>query len=234
MPRDYKGRPRNIPSQNPAQEIPYFPGRQADVAQFARLRGPIPHGYAPGGAFVVSTYDSRPINCIEFSHTRTLQQNFGINSSRNVATSTFVVPEGRTCILREWSADIYWLTLHTAGLTSSVVSTNGAPQAPVQIDFLVNGAAVPEFSGLTTGQFCFGSVSGETFIIVPEGQTLQFVLTRIDFPNGNSGQLSNILFEQVDTTLLGQLILSTGQTPDFEIGNQEPLPVDVKAKGVAL
>lgn len=232
MPRDYKGRPRNIPSQNRAPKTPYFPGPQADQEQFAKLRGDIPHGYTPSGAFTVATYDSRLINTIEFFKSFFLQQNFGISGARLIAEAGFTVPEGRTCVLREWSFEPSF-GVPGALSNTSYVSVEGFPNANFKLDFLVNGSAVPEVSDIQTGAPCFSGISGETFIIVAQGNRIALKASIVDLPNGlPSG--TGLKMTTVDMSFSGQFILSEGHTPDFEIGNNAAVPVDVKTKGVAI
>lgn len=231
MPREYKGRPRNIPSQKPRREVPYFPEGQADIEQFAKFRQPIPHGYTPGGAFTVATYDSRLINSLEFYKSFFLQQGFGISGARLIAEAGFTVPEGRTCVLREWSFEPSF-GVPGALSNTSYVSVEGFPNANFQLDFLVNGSAVPEFSGNQTGAPCFSGISGEAFIVVAEGNRIALKVSIVDLPNGlPSG--TGLKMTTVDMSFSGQFILSEGHTPNFEVGNNMPVPVDVKAKGIA-
>lgn len=222
MPRTYRVGPRNIPSQDPSKRVPYFPDRQADEEQFVELRKPIPHGYAPGGAFVVSGYDSRPINSQEFTKGLTLREGSGIDSTRQIANGEFVVPRGRTLVLREWGTEIYWQILG-ASANDPIVTFTGQPNALVQIDFLINGSVIANSSGIETLALCFGPTSGDTFIIIPQGQTLGMRLTHIPFVNSFIDIAHRMAL--VNMTLQGQLLLSTGQTPDFEIGNKDPIPV---------
>lgn len=239
MPRDYRGRPRNIPSQNPERKVPYFPDRQADVEQFAKLRGPIPHGYAPGGAFVVSTYDSRPVNTFDFQKSIATSIGGGTrvkgdmsaevnqNNPGLSASGTFTIPEGRTCVLRGWEIIISFVPGAATGIDPNFapVLETGNSGILYNLDFLLNGSAIQDNSSMDIEEFPFGPVSGETFIIVPQNQLLTAEITRIPFNNG---------FEetwQIDRFALkfyGQLILSTGETPDFEVANMAAIPVDTK------
>lgn len=238
MPRNYKGRPRNIPSQNPESKIPYFPGRQADAEQMAALRGPIPHGYAPGGAFVISTYDSRPVNTIDFQ--KSISTTLGGTTPRVVgdmsaeinqvtpglsASGTFTVPNGRTCVLRGWEISLHWLPDASMSQNEAPITVYGRSGILNRLDFLLNGSAIQDNANIEIEEFPFGPVSGECFIIIPQGQQITAEVTRIAFNNGFN-EAWNI--DSFELKLYGQLILSTGQTPDFEVANMVAVPVNTK------
>lgn len=237
MPRDYKGRPRNIPSQNPERKVPYFPDRQADQEQFAKLRGPIQHGWLPGGAFAVSTYDSRYLNSVEFmkgAHigggANTVRPP-GITFDNSLPGNDFFleyeVPIGRIAVIRDWQIDVSWQNRGTFG---GPIDQQGLPLLNFSVDFLLNGSALPELSSIFLPEIVFGPVSGETFIIIPQGQ--KFGISGAIVPGINAA-LDNTTFDSAMIKFSGQLLLATGQTAEFEPLNQEPIPVTNKVGGVA-
>lgn len=237
MPRDYKGRPRNIPSQHPEKRVPYFPGPQADEEQFVPLRGHIPHGYTPGGAFVVSTYDSRPVNTFDFQKSINttsggttpringdMQAEINQNNPGQSASATFTVPEGRTCVLRGWEISMAFLPPDIAP-NAGQINELGNSSILINLDFLLNGSAIQDNAGLEISEFVFGPVSGECFIIVPQGQNLTAFVRGIEF---NNGFFELWKIDRIEVKFYGQLILTTGLTPDFEIANNAAIPVDTK------
>lgn len=202
--------PYTIPSQSPVDLVPYDTNYQPDVAQFPEVQKPHPLGWGPYNSHVTHTFDSRPVNTVDF-----LKGNEILDSiiSDQVRSWSFVVPQGRTLIFRKWDAR---LVLFPQGEGETLVNADGSSNVDVIIDILINGSAVDNYNGIEINTFPFGPVRGDTFVLIPETQTLTYRLTVND---------STISIVDQQAILYGNLMLADGRSIVYQVGNQYPLPV---------
>jgi len=219
----------NIPSQAPSDRTPYMPGRnQADVGQFPPLQQQHEHGY--GGAppvYVVSTYDARPINAVDFNtYTGTNPNDTGFSGAGQITASTFyTVQPGRVAVLRDWHLLVVPTEGEPIGETTPIINpSSGASNFRAVLSFLVDGQFQEGQSGLVLWSLPFGDVFGNAYVIAQEGQTIEMRLT-------GSGAGSN--WSQALMAMHGNLLQAKGYQPQFAPGTDVSLPV-VKKDTTAL
>ena len=225
----------NVPSQAPSHILPYDPVRQADVAQLAKYQAPHQLGY--GGAppvYVVSTYDARPINGVDFttmSGTNAGSPNGGVTNpdtgfifgagpnvgAYDVASLFYLVQPGRVATVRDF--DIIALFATTVDVAVPILGINGggASIADATLSFLVDGVFQEAMSSIDIWSLPFGAVQGECYIQADEGQTIEMRLSL--------GSHTATSFSQVLMGMHGNLLLKRGYQLTFEPGTDNVLPV---------
>lgn len=217
--------PRRVPS-----DIDYQTGVDQDSAK-------TPPGTLTQGAKVVSTFDTRPVNTVDFLFTATdlitVLSAFADDppqpgtSPGPIASFSFRVPEGRVALLRNIEVET-----NEQDLNKSAFFTLANNQFPWIYRIRVNGAG-------QTGYANIGSLtlnkSFDTHVLADSENTVSLELAINEPP----GDISQTLFEmgilgqydfQIAVSFYGQLILSTGRPTQFEIG--EPSPTQVKTTTV--
>jgi len=216
----------NIPSQRVPNRIPYSPGQpQAQQAAELQKEHPQKHGGTPP-VWVASTFDARPINNVDWStYTGTNPDDIGADSAAGPFTSSstfFVVPPGRTAILRDWHLLMVPLSGQTpSGESTPVIFASGASNFPVVLSFFVDGQAQLEMSGRVLWSLPFGDVFGDAYIIAQENQTIEM---RIDSFAAGPGTFAPTWWQAL-MAMHGNLLLSKGLQPQFEPGSVDVVPV---------
>lgn len=227
----------NVPSQAPSHRTPYMPGEnQADISQFPALQRPHEAGY--GGAppvFVVSTYDARPINGVDFntySGTNaggTANPDTGFDASAGgggpffTSSLFFAAQAGRVAVLRDWQISLTPATGEELGgeLGNPIFHASGASNFRIVLDFLVDGVFQEAHSGRVIWQAAFGDVFGDSYILAQPGQTIEMRITG-NSPGGSS-------WAQALMSMHGNLLLAKGYQVEFEPGSDSPIPVHESA-----
>lgn len=215
----------NIPSQEPVSRVPYYPVRNADVEGYTELQKPHPNGdFGPAGVYVVSTFDARPVQAIDFM-TMTGNQlgTFGYTDQGwapfggpyNLIRTYYLVPAGRTAILREWEIS----GVPQAGEGGPPINANGASTFFWRLQFFVNGQLVPEYSPVI-GAIPFGNVAGECYVVAPQSSVIEMRLTP-----GINGYSLGATFYQCLCAMRGNLLFYRGLPTDFEPATSATLPV---------
>ena len=217
---DRYGAQSPIPSQKPSNLVPYSNVYQPDVAQFAKLRGRKPHGFAPRGSYVVPNYDSRPVN--EFD-TWITEQNFddGINFDNLVGLPNqmfYRVPRGRTLIIRQVGFTLYRAENQVEG--GGFFTVFGNPFAfrnPGLVwSIVIDGSNTDGFTRVPVRDVLQSTLRFETFITVNQNSLVEL---RLD------GNLANVDNTEWSPYILGDLLLATGRNLPEEVGSEEPIPV---------
>lgn len=227
--------PTNVPSQAPSRQVPYTPKKQPDLVGKDKLQKRHPPGWGPVDAFVVSSFDSRPLNCSDFlvGGEGSTFDPFGLDIPSFFFEYT--PPEGRVAILREWAFDCWLIEASGDPTVSSASTRDGQPRVnisditlsefEVQMSFLVAGSEVPEYNNIRYPNAIFGTIGAETFILVGTGDTLR-VEAKIFHATEPSFDVDITQFQ-----LYGNLLLATGQNLQYEQATQEPVPVTAQKKG---
>lgn len=208
-----------IPSQDQSRIIPYSDRFQADIAQFAPMRGTFPQGYTRPEPWVVTQFDARPINAIDFVKTFTAAEQAGPADS---LTFSFAVPAGRTAILRNLSLRVFMSDLRRNVLTAQ-------PTAVLTAGFAIDNNAVDQYNNIRVDDAICGVIAGATsdvlwqmplqvplYFIAPEGSTVSLTIV-------NSTVGTDINFAA--PVLTGNLLLSEGVNPSSEPGTKCAVPV---------
>jgi len=214
-PKEKRPQQHAIPSQAVEETVPYDPLRQPDVAQFQYAQQKIPFGTLADGTFVVSTYDSRPINCIDFRTGNEIREEPFDPFQSQIVRWSYTAPPGRVAVLRGWSLNAAVGRDDGGNLFTPDGQLEGS-NSFANIDFLINDAAVTQYSGIRSESIFFGNDSGEVFIIVPELATLTL---RVAI------QQTGVTFITSEAKLYGNLLLASGSVLPYEIGSQTPVPV---------
>lgn len=164
----------------------------------------------PGNVYdeskVISTYDARPINAIDFvlSLTNTLNLSLG-------RRCTFTVPPGIVAILKWFS--FFIVSPSTLNATISVLGFEVAPPSSINLSITLNGVPQPNYSNLMLGSYVKRL---PCYIIAPENSVINF-----DFidPDTFDGSIMNVLLR-----VYGQHLISSGRPANFEPGNTPPKP----------
>lgn len=223
--RPYYPPQENIPSQRVPGRTPYAPG-QPQAAQVAQQQQP--HPQAPGAPpkyYVVSTFDARPINGIDF------QAQSG-NDNRDTgylpdaiavyfeASCFYTVGSGRVAIVRDFQV----LAVPQQGepiageLTANPIFTaNGASNFKLTVSFFVDGNPQEGMSPINTWALPFGDYFGECYIVAEEGQTIEM---RVQGTDTTGSQ-----FYQALLAFHGNLLLSQGLQAEYEPATNAVLPV---------
>lgn len=218
-----------MPSQAPSSLTPFMPGAQPDMYGMSALQAPHEHGYGgPPPVYVISTYDARPINAVDFNTYTGANKGGAANPDIGFdgqggpyfTSSTFyLVQPGRVAVLREWQLLLVPNEGEPIPEGGPVIAANGTSNFRVTISFLVDGTFQEGMSGLTTWNTAFGDLFGECYILAQPGQTIEMRVTGGTqiFPTG-----SNWL--QALMSMHGNLLLSRGQQVEFEPGTDATLP----------
>jgi hypothetical protein len=222
----------NIPSQQVPNRTPYAPG-QPQAAEARRQQEDHPQAAgSPPSVYVVSTFDARPINAVDFN----TQSG---NDPRDVGFQPFATPpdpvppysigstfytvgSGRVLVVREWQALVVpsqgELVTETEPPSAGnpIFSPLGASNTKFTIGFFIDGNPQEGMSPIVTWATPFGDVFGECYIIVEEGQTVEMRIT---------GTVGGSLFTQALLAFHGNLLLSKGKQAQYEPATDAVLPV---------
>lgn len=212
----------NLPAQQPSQRRAYSPEMQADVSQFPPLQKPHKPGYGgPPPVYVVSTYEARPLNAVDFqTQTGTNPNDTGWDTDNGSATysesSTFyTVQPGFVAVLKNWHMIIVPAQGNDYDPGNPVFAENGASNFEITISILVNGTFQNGMTAITTWAGAFGDLFGECYVLADEGDTIEF---RVTAPNES-------LWAQALVALYGQLLVSKGQQVQYTPATDAILPV---------
>lgn len=222
LPRDYpkqpNGRlprfkpwPKSLPSDYPGTD--YKRRRQArlpDIRVVERLenKNAIAGSIKPA-PFVLSNFDARPINCIDFVDTFTTAEQAG----GDTFIATFNVPQGRVGVFRRLQLRVYMSAAARDAVT-------GAPTEVLNLSFAINGNAVDQFNNIRVDDaicsptFTVGLDIPLYFIAPPESSVTITI-------NNTAG---GTVFAFVAPILSGNLLLAEGVNLNSEPGTQNPLP----------
>lgn len=236
-----------IPSQAPARNAPYSPGRgQADFAGVGELQ----RQHAPGfggqpPTFVVSTFDARPINGVDFqvqsgddlaaadgfSDIGYAPTEFAAPIDAYFRSSVFYkVGPSRVAIVRQFQI----LCLPARGTDQyalagqPILNTLGASNFYYDFSILLNGVYQEGMAGVRSFGGAFGDVFGSCYVVANEGDIIEF---RIEAPEDGGSRWYQALL-----SMAGNLIFANGSEPQFAPGTQQAIPVhengSTKLKGV--
>jgi len=211
-----------VPSQNPSREAPYSPARQADQMQNANLRGEAQWGQGVVSAFVMTTFDARPIQGYDFvtySGTNAAGPAFldEWNVTANIHRLFYRVPSGKIAIVRDWN-----ILAFPFSESGPVVTTDGTSGFFTRLDFFVNGIAQDQYAGRFISALPFGAVSGVSYIIAPENALIEMRITGVDATNTID---VNQEFLQSELSMHGNILLAHGLPPEWEPGTQGAVPM---------
>lgn len=211
LPR-YEPWPSALPRYTPANKSPALNHRleRADLRLIKRRDGSSNViGSIKPKPYVLSSFDARPINCIDFLDTFSAGEVVG-----DVFTGSYIVPPGRVAIFRNLSLRVYMSVLGRDAVT-------GAPVAALTMNIFVSAGVVDQVNNIRvddaicTPTFSAPLVMPLYFLAPPEA-----VLTL---------QITNATAAMDITTcapmLSGNLLLAEGVNPTSEPGTHAPLPV---------
>lgn len=249
----------NIESQHPSQRKPYNPAEQADIKQLGEYQQQFPLGWGPFDAFVLSTFDSRPVNTVDFHRTDFNFAEGPVPPEREGRIVwSFEVPNGRRYIMREWTINPIFTRNYRDG---------GPPFGDTQVrshGLLPDGAnpiGFPDLQGVPR-QAVSGTdpaTLGDAFVldvdIAVNGSRISEVsnLRFHDFAHcSNINGKTFILIEQGSTieiiariwntgtfdgtawagqcSIFGNSLLSSGNALMYEVASVDPMPVSFKQK----
>ena len=165
-------------------------------------------GNVPDESKVVTVYDARPINAIDFT------QILGSVVGGNELITTFTVPSGVACILK-WFSFSY--TPRNPGIDQfgQIILGGGGITNPT-FTIAVNGIAQQNYTQLNLGLF---TERHPCYILAAENSIFTFTFTD-PIINGRVNLSSYII-------LYGQFLLSTGRPVNFEPGNVGTPPIKI-------
>lgn len=210
-----------IPSQQPARETAYIPLVQADMLQKRHLQQALKSGYVRSEPYVISQYDARPINCIDFVSTFADAEQTG-NDTR---VFTYSVPAGRVAVLRRLDIRYY-----VSGADPRDQAT-GAPLAFATLTMAVDGNSLDQLNNLRIDDAVCGVFPAATTDVVwSSGLSLPLYALA---PSRSSVTLTFSLFGAAIATynfafvaplLHGNLLLEQGVNPTSEPGTLWAVP----------
>lgn len=174
---------------------------QAEAASLPKDLGTIPYS-----GEVISTFDSRPINSLDFNYTDYVQWNItGAPPTALSLTSTYNIPGGYIGVLRGYRFEMDPLVTITP--------------ADLLLDIFVKDVAQLGYQSLMHGQLV--STFIPCFILADDGNEIKFKLRA---PTGIASGVADTRFLQIE--FYGNLIQTTGAPLALEIANKEVgLPV---------
>jgi hypothetical protein len=211
-----------IPSQAPSYEPPYSPAIQSDIAQHRQMQGEMNWGQGNLQAFVMTTFDARPIQAYDWvTYSGT---NAGGASNPDVWNVTdtihslfYRVPQGKVAIVRDW--DILTFPFNEDG---PPVTIGGLSDAFGQLSFFVDGIAQDQYNRRLLSTLPFGPISGVAYIIAGEQSLIEMRLTGSDASNAvNPAQT----WLQSLMAMHGNLLISHGLLPTWEPATQGAVPI---------
>lgn len=230
MPPNQRQRHGNLPAQQPSRRTPFKPSEQADINQFPPLQRPHEPGYGgPPPVYVVSTFDARPLNAVDFiTHSGS---DLGGADNPDVGqvpdpdgyeTSSifYLVPPGFVAVLRDWHIRMQPLTGDPIGEGQPVITEDGDSNFPCRIQILVNGNVQNGQTFLTYG-LAFGDVFGECYVIAPSGAVIELRVTAAGADQANFP----VAWTQALIALHGNLLFDKGYQQEFMPGTDAVLPV---------
>lgn len=222
----------NIPSQYVPGGKPYYPG-QPQAQNAANIRAPAPQAPgSPPSVFVISTFDARPINAVDFN-------NQSGNDGRDtgwqpyatapdpvppytLAQAFYTVGSGRIAVVRDWQA----LVVPERGEAVSgseppgtgfpIFNSLGASNTRFVVSFFVDGNPQEGMAPIVTWGTPFGDVFGKCYIIAQEGETIEMRL---------SGDVNGSRFSQALLAFNGNLLMAQGLQAEYEPATSAVLPV---------
>lgn len=174
-----------------------------------------PNKYAEN--FVLSTYESRPINAVDFYDTVRVETILAPDSRS--FQQDFVVPNGRVAIFREWSASVIFVTTG-----APITNPDGSSNVFTTVNLLLNGSDIPFISDKNYNTFPFGEVSQEFFQPIQEGDTLSY------FFEIDAAVSANITIIAGQLVLYGNMLITTGRDINFEQASKDPLGVAITSE----
>lgn len=200
------GRAPATPSQRPSRVAPFGSVDIADIASQLDLHGPFPMGYARSNGEVQTSFEARPVNCIDFVSSVT-QTELDAMAGQTQGFVFYTVPVGRVAVVRRISTRA-WVN----GANPRDVAT-GAPVCRLRLDTFVNNDAVtglnpdpqntPGFrldDAVVTNTFNDARVDIDTYFLIDEGGVLQL---RYVIENA-------FTIQYIQAIVTGQLLLKKG------------------------
>lgn len=179
----------------------------ADIKyQDVKARTPKEAGVIPFSGEVISTYDSRPINAVDFSSTNL--ETFTLTAvagDATTVTATYTVPGGYVGVLRGYRFEMTPVVPISAG--------------GLVMDIFVNGVSMLGYRSLIHGQILNDFVP--CFVLANGGEEIEI---KIRAPAGINSVIPDV--RQVLIEMHGNLLQTTGAPLQLEIANKEVgLPV---------
>lgn len=213
----------NIPSQRVPDRIPYAPSL-GDLQRSSELQPPHPAAPPPpGNQYVVSTYDARPINAVDFqtqSGTNADDTGFDPDAGPYFTSSIFYdVPEGRVAVVRDFHILMVPQQGEPAGETPcGILCPNGASNFRITFTMFVNGVAQEGMSNIVSWGIPFGDVFGECYFLAGPNDRIEFRVT------GNAAGPGSAWFQAL-LSLHGNLLKQQGNEIQYEPGSQRAVAV---------
>lgn len=235
-----------IPSQAPARGAPYSPQRgQADMVGISEMQQEHPAGF--GGlppTFVISTFDARPINGVDFQVQSGCNAGGAANPDVGFApvapaapidayfqSSVFYrVGTSRVAIMREFQI----LCVPARGtdqfgdVAQPIINAFGASNFYYDISVLVNGVFQEGMASVRSLGGAFGDVFGSCYVIANEGDLIEL---RVSAPEDGGSRWYQALI-----SMSGNLIYANGSEPQYAPGTGQAIPVHengtISLKGV--
>ena len=209
-----------IPSQLLPDRKAYAPLKQADIEQQDQWDGPDGWGVPNVEPYVLSSFDARPINAIDFiaSTGSNAADTFGAGIA--LASTFYTVPPGRVAIVRDW--DVVCNPQAASG--GAVLDGNGSSRFFARLSFFINGIVQDQMSSVVLGSLPFGSVFNQTYLVANENDVIEMRLSGLSQANPLNLDATTTFF-QVLSTFHGNLLLSKGLQANTEPGAKVSLPV---------
>ena len=218
-----------VPSQAPARNPAFIPLVQADMLQKRGLQHAFKSGYVRPEPYVISQYDARPINCIDFVNTFTAAEQAGAD----VRTFTYNVPAGRVAVLRRLDVRFY-----VTGATGRDAIT-AAPLAATSLSVSVDGIPLDQLNNIriddaVCGFFPIAGVTtswqnGLSFPLYAIAPPRSAVAVRVALVGAS---IATFDFAFVAPVLYGNLLLEQGINPTSEPGTLWAVPTFPSSRAV--
>jgi len=222
-----------IPSQAPSRRVPFMPNEAVDLAP-TYITDPVKPGNAPAmKAYVVSTFDARPIMATDFQtqsgsdarDTGYLPEQGTSGPGLNAYTTAsvfYTVPQGYQAILRDYHILLIPASGELLGGLNPIFGANGESNFRVQIAAIIDGSFALNLSGLASWGGGFGDIFGECYILANGGSVIEF---RVFCPT----ELASSFFQAL-ISLHGNLLLSQSSQLEFAPATTAVIPVEPQSR----
>lgn len=220
-----------IPSQAPSREVPYKPERQSDILSTSDMQGAKPHGFPALDAFVVTTYDWRPIN--EFDWYESFYEQAVIDQV-TIAVDFSTPAQGKRTILRYLELGAVYAIENDAqnpnqvmdkygqwNFGVAVTSSNPVAGLPLRYSILVNNSPQENFANVPLFGPTINARRIPLNILVESGSTVQLQTTF-----GDPDEVAPTPAYAIWGSLYGHELANRDATDlQIEAANKRPLPV---------
>lgn len=223
-----------IPSQARSRRRPYMPVGAPDLVSQAISD---PHPSAPqqsANAYVVSTYDARPIMATDFQtqsgsdarDTGYLPEQGtsgpGLNAY-TTASAFYTVPQGRQAVLRDYHVLIVPASGELLNALNPIFGANGEGNFRASLSIFVDGNSALNLPGLVSWGGAFGDIFGECYILANAGSVIEVRLSC-------ASEVASSFFQAL-ISFHGNLLLSQSAQLEYAPATTAVLPVENQVSG---